>query len=261
MRCIVMFESTQPVEAAELMRVSAFRRYVQNDTHTDSESARLSTRLTALHPSLVQDLRRFEAPAGPAPALELLEVLAAAMRHGNRLRIHLQYEARTLPLTVFPAQRLVYCPVPMAMLMELPLCNLQVLHVEPAVLNAPGDPKGSRLGVPRMYTPLGPLLWELSLRGAREDLLPEVSGVAAYRVAPGTDLSALDLTGTVSAAIYRLQRDNANLRDISRWPGFDRGLAMRLINALYLQAALIVSRMHPAASQESWQRSQRGGPH
>ena len=48
----------------------------------------------------------------------------------------------------------------------------------------------------------------------------------------------------------RLQRDNANLRDIAAWPGFDRSRAMRLLNGLYLQAALIISRTHPAASHE-----------
>jgi len=258
MVAIVMFEPTLPAESADRMRVSAFRRYLLDDTQPDTESGRLSTRLAALHPTLAQDLRRFEAPLGPAPALELLEVMAAAMRHGKRLRIHLQHELRTLPLTVFPAQRLVHCPLSMALLLELRLCDLQVLHVEPAVLGAPGDAAGSRLAEPRLYSSLGPLLWELSLRGAREELLPEVAGMAAYRVSPGTNLGALGalgVTGTLAAAVQRLQRDNANLRDISGWPGFDRGRAMRLINGLYLQAALIVSRTHPAASHESRVRS------
>ncbi len=232
------------------MRVSAFRRYLHDDSNTDSESARLSTRLSALNPSLVQDLRRFEAPAGPAPALELLEVMAAAVRHGKRLRMHLQHELRTLPLTVFPAERLVHCPLPMALLLELRLADLQVLHVEPAVLGAPGDGPGARLADSDLYSPLGPWLWELSLRGAREELLPEVAGVAAYRVAPGADLAALGLAGTLAAAVQRLQRDNANLRDITAWPGFDRSRAMRLLNGLYLQAALIISRTHPAAASE-----------
>ena len=40
-----------------------------------------------------------------------------------------------------------------------------------------------------------------------------------------------------------------NLRDMAEWPGFDRPRAMRLLNALYLQAGLIVSRSHPAATK------------
>lgn len=250
----MIFEPTLPADAAELMRVSAFRRYLQDEHSAETEPARLSTRLSALNPSLVQDLRRFEAPAGPAPALELLEVMAAAVRHGKRLRMHLQHELRTLPLTVFPAERLVHCPLPMPLLLELRLADLQVLHVEPAVLGAPGDGPGTRLAEAHLYSPLGPLLWELSLRGAREDLLPEVAGIAAYRVAPGADLAALGLTGTLAAAVQRLQRDNANLRDIAAWPGFDRSRAMRLLNGLYLQAGLIISRTHPAANSENPRR-------
>lgn len=247
----MIFEPTLPAEAAELMRVSAFRRYLHDENETETEPARLSTRLSSLNPSLVQDLRRFEAPAGPAPALELLEVMAAAVRHGKRLRMHLQHELRTLPLTVFPAERLVHCPLPMSLLLELRLADLQVLHVEPAVLGVPDDEPGTRQAEAHLYSPLGPLLWELSLRGAREDLLPEVAGVAAYRVAPGADLAALGLAGTLAAAVQRLQRDNANLRDIAAWPGFDRSRAMRLLNGLYLQAGLIISRTHPAASSEN----------
>ena len=39
---------------------------------------------------------------------------------------------------------------------------------------------------------------------------------------------------------------------MAQWPGFDRERAMRLLNALYLQAGLIVSRTHPEAAGESW---------
>ncbi len=44
---------------------------------------------------------------------------------------------------------------------------------------------------------------------------------------------------------------------MARWPGFDRDRAMRLLNALYLQAGLIVSRTHPAATSDSWFNSRR----
>jgi hypothetical protein len=42
------------------------------------------------------------------------------------------------------------------------------------------------------------------------------------------------------------------LRDISDWAGFDRERAVRLLNALYLQAGLMVSRSHPDAISEGW---------
>ena len=43
-----------------------------------------------------------------------------------------------------------------------------------------------------------------------------------------------------------------NLREICAMPGIDRHRAMRMLNALYLQAGLIVSRTHPAATNEGW---------
>ena len=48
------------------------------------------------------------------------------------------------------------------------------------------------------------------------------------------------------------ERSVANLREIASWPNFDRERAARLLNALYLQPALIISRTHPAASQDRW---------
>jgi hypothetical protein len=42
------------------------------------------------------------------------------------------------------------------------------------------------------------------------------------------------------------------LAAIATWPGFDRERASRLMNAIYLQAGLIVSRSHPDAVRDSW---------
>ena len=52
--------------------------------------------------------------------------------------------------------------------------------------------------------------------------------------------------------MQRLQRATTNLREISDWPGFDRARAMRMLNGLYLQAGLMVTRTHPAATNEGW---------
>jgi hypothetical protein len=87
----------------------------------------------------------------------------------------------------------------------------------------------------------------LALRGSREALLPEIAGVAAYRVTPGVDLKSLDLAGSLGAAVARLRQQATPLREIAGWPGFDRGRASRLLNGLYLQSALMVTRTHPSA--------------
>lgn len=252
-----MFESTLPAGAPDLMRASAFRRYL-DEMARSAEPDSVSGRLSSLSPSLMQDLMRFEQRArGSGEGLEVLEVMAAGVRHGRSLLVHLQAGTSVVPLTVFPHERLVHCPLAMAQFLACDLPGLQVLHVEPAVLRPPGDRERSLVGAHESYSPLGPLLWELALRGAREDLLPEIGGLAAYRVAPGLELKGLTLGGTMAAAVFRLKRTTTNLRDIAEWPGFDRGRAMRLLNALYLQAGLIVSRTHPAAAQDSWRRGGR----
>jgi hypothetical protein len=89
------------------------------------------------------------------------------------------------------------------------------------------------------------MLWELALHGARGALLPEIDEPATYRVTPGVNLELLAPTSPLAAAVQRLQGTTTPLREIASWPGFDRDRAVRLLNALYLQSALIVTRSHP----------------
>jgi hypothetical protein len=232
-----MFQSTQPNDSA-LMRISDYERQ-HGAARTQGEAG--STRLASLNPSLLQDLLRFEpgqAPGSGLDTLELLGVMAAALRHDRALLIHLQLDYRVIPVTVRPAERQLLSPLPLAQLLELRLPDLRVLRVEPAAATPSPGLHASRLS---------PLLWELALRGSREALLPEIAGVAAYRVTPGADLKALDLVGSLGAAVARLRQQAAPLRDIAAWPGFDRGRASRLLNGLYLQSALMVTRTHPSA--------------
>ena len=92
---------------------------------------------------------------------------------------------------------------------------------------------------------LSRMLWELALHGARGALLPEIAEPATYRVTPGVNLELLAPTSPLASAVQRLQGPTTPLRDIAAWPGFDRDRAIRLLNALYLQSALIVTRSHP----------------
>jgi hypothetical protein len=241
------FPPTQPGETSGLMHVSDFRR----DTGREGDSLAGSTRVTSLQASLLQDLQRFvDGNPSAQQSLELLEVMAAAVRHGRALLVHVQHDYRVLPLTVFPTERQLHCPVPQHALLALPLPELRVLRIEPARVEPPATardgPEASR------YGPLQPLLWELALRGSRDTLLPEIAGHAAYRIPPGAEFGVLGLEGSLEAAVQRMRRQTTNLRELEQWPGFDRERAMRLLNALYLQSALIVSRAHPAATNDDW---------
>ena len=245
-----LFPSTLPVGASELMRVSDFRRYLQEQQALiDRADRQQTTRLSSLSPSLLLDLLRFEREGRGS---DLLEVIAAALRHNKRLLIHLALDGHVIPLTVFPVERLAHCPLTSEQLLSSRLSALEVMQVEPALLSAPGPQDRALVADAALYGPLGPLIWALAMRGARDSLLPELAGNAAYRVTPVADLQGLELGGTLSAALARLRRETTNLREISEWPGFDRERAMRLLNALYLQAALMVTRSHPAATNEGW---------
>ena len=241
------FESTLPLGAAELMRASAFQRQVELER--DGGEDRVSTRLSSLDPSLHQDLLRFE---GKGRRSELLEVLAGAVRHASAVTVHLQMHQHVLALTAYTVQRLVQGVLPMKQFLELQLTELEVLRVEKASQTLPPLSSLATGGATGHVAPMGRVLWELALRGARDELLPEIAGQAAYRITPTMDLSVLELSGSLASACERLKRQTTGLREISEWPGFDRTRAMRMLNGLYLQPGLMVSRTHPAATNEGW---------
>lgn len=241
-----LFQPTLPLGEPELMRASAYQRYLDE---MRAEAGGISTRISQLSPSLKADLLRFGEDGG---ASEVVEVMAACVRHGKRVTIHIQTGERVVPLTVFAQERLVHCPVSPEELVGKPLLDLKVMHVEPALLQPPGEGQTVLVGAEEAHYPLAPLLWELAMRGLRRELLPEIAGPAVYRVAPGLDTSSLPATGAVMAAIQRLARQGASLRELADWPGMDRERATRLLNALYLQSGLIVSRSHPDAVRDTW---------
>jgi hypothetical protein len=242
----VSFQQTMPLLETQLLPLSGFQRYL--DEHQRHSTDPRLARLSQLSPSLMQDLMRFERHGQQT---ELLEVMAACVRHARALAIYLQYGSSVLPLTMFPLARLAHCPVPMRECFDTNLSQLVVLRVEPAALSVPGDPEAGMVAPRHLYQPLGPVVWDFAMRGSREQLLPEIGGVAAYRIAAGTLLRDMPMSGSVRAAVHRLQRRSANLREIANWSGLNRGTASRLLNALYLQGALIVSRTAPGASNDS----------
>jgi hypothetical protein len=221
-------------------------RTVDLDSLADDAPA---TRLSDLSASLLQDLQRFGAEG--APRTELIEVLAACVRHTQALDIVMRYAQRTLSLTVFPLDKLAHSVVPMAEFVAGDLARIDVLQVEPARIARPG-PRHLAADSRGQFGALATLMWEAALRGSRDTLLPELAGQAAYRIAPGALLHGLRIPGAMANSIVRLRRQTCNLREIAEWPGLNVPRATRLINALYLQSALIVSRTHPAATNEGW---------
>jgi hypothetical protein len=241
-----MDEPTIPFGEPELWRVSTFQRAMGGgggNTPNDGGS-----RYSALSPSLMADLQRFESHDTGA---EVLEVLAACLRHAQDMALHLDRDGHVLPLTVFPREHLFHTPLPLEALYATRFDTVQLLQVEQALLHAPNRGRDDMAAPAEMCHPLGPLLWHMALHGPRHELLPELAGPAVYRVAPDLATPTV-LSGALAAAVGRLRQEPISLRALAAWPGFDRERASRLLNGLYLQAGLIVSRTHPSASGDSW---------
>ncbi len=231
------FPATQPLADTPRRRVGdRLRDLAQRSRRGAAEAG--STRLESLNPSLLQDLQRFAPNYHPDAGLDLLEVLAAALRHHSTLQLHLQDDERLLTLAVLPARRLLRWALPAPPWQALALAELRVLRVAAAEDGETAAEGAHDFDLSRM-------LWELALHGARGALLPEIDEPATYRVTPGVNLELLAPTSPLAAAVQRLQGTTTPLREIASWPGFDRDRAVRLLNALYLQSALIVTRSHP----------------
>ena len=95
---------------------------------------------------------------------------------------------------------------------------------------------------------------ELQISWVQADLTRYEAAAGRYDLVLLTYVHLLDFERRelLRNCVRRLQRETTNLRGLAEWPGMDRALASRLLNALYLQAGLIVSRSHPAAETDGW---------
>lgn len=229
-------------EDSTLWRISAFDR-VRVQTGT-SGYMRLDGP-TVLPSTLLHDLQKLELEWAGA---DVLEVIAACMRHREPALVYLQHEGLVWPITLFPAEMLYHSPRPMAATPTL--ADLMLVTVEPPGVRPPGHWMHERIGDDQHYRRLAPLLWALALHGPRGTLLKEIGGTAAYRAVPRPAIEALAAPGAVGSAVERLRHESVALRTMARWPGMSIERASRLLNALYLASSLLVTRTHPAARSE-----------
>jgi hypothetical protein len=197
-----------------------------------------STFTSTLSPSLLSDLKRFaDEPGGT----ELLPVLAASVRHARPLALHLQQGRGVVRLSVFPREQLFHCPVSLVALSHAELVRLRLVHVEPESLLAPFAPDGSHCSALE-FGALAPLLWRLSLHGARAELLPEIAGTVRYRLAPGAAMRGLPIDKCDMPLLQRLHSTPSTLEELCGWAVLEPVRVRRLLNALYLQSGLIITR-------------------
>ena len=226
-----------------LWRISAYER--MRLERSSSVFAQLGEP-TLLPTTLLTDLRHLESRREDG---DVLEILAACMRHRQSALICLQYDDLVWPVTVFPSELVYHSPRDMTLATADGLAALKVLSCDAPGMRPPGHWMHERVGRMEHYHPLKPLLWNLALNGPRSELLSEIAGNAAYRVTLSRE-DRLLAPGALGPAADRLRSESASLRDIARWPGMSTDRACRLLNALYLTSALMVMRSHPAARPE-----------
>jgi len=226
-----------------LWRISAYER--MRLERSSSVFAQLGES-TLLPTTMLADLRQLQSRRSDG---DVLEILAACMRHRQSALLCLHYENLVWPVTLFPTELVYHSPRDMALAKPEGLAALTVLSCDAPGLRPPGHWMHERVGRMEHYHPLKPLLWNLALNGPRNELLSEIAGNAAYRVTLSRE-DRLLAPGALGPAADRLRSESASLRDIARWPGMSTDRACRLLNALYLTSALMVMRSHPAARPE-----------
>jgi hypothetical protein len=188
--------------------------------------------------SLMSDLNRF---ADEPDGAELLAVLAASVRHAKPLVLQLAMGSDLLHLSIFPREQSHACALDMCKLPADDLARLRLAYIESGRSPAPAGVAGNAAAA-RQLRPLGPLLWLLAMHGPRDALLPEIAGPAKYRLAPGVLLEQLPIDPAVQPALHRLWCASSTLDELAGSTPRGQAQARRLLNALYLQSGLMISR-------------------
>jgi hypothetical protein len=199
---------------------------------------------TTLSSSLLSDLRRFSSdPAGT----DTLAVMAASVRHAKPLAVHLQHDRGLIILSVFPREQLFECATNLHALAHGDLFRLRLVHVEPEVPLEPHELRCDSAS-PTRFTPLAPLLWMIAMHGSTSDLLPELAGPARYRLSAGLSLAGLPVDNMTLPLLEKMRNRPVSLNELAGWTVLGRPRVRRLLNALYLQSGLMITRAFP----ESW---------
>lgn len=232
-------------DTSTLWRISDFERAREDGRRALSSH---DDRPTLLPTTLLADLQQLQ--DDPVHG-DVLEVIAACLRHREPALLHLGYGEFVWPVTLFPREFLYHSSRDVAdMGSGAALARLSLISAEPPGVRPPGHTMHERIASPAKYHPMPALLWAVAMNGPRSEVLAEIGGRVAYKLVSGGARDLPSSLGALRPAVVRLQQEAAALRDIAEWPGMSLPRASRLLNALYLTGALMISRSHPAASRE-----------
>ena len=227
-------------EPSTLWRISAFEQARQSGKIGGN-----GDRPTLLPTTLLADLRQLQRDPGNN---DVLETIAACVRNKEAALLYLQHGNNVWPVTLFPREEVYHSPRDASQMAGAGMGTLRVISAEPPYVKPPGDAMHERVAHNDRYHPLAGLLWAVALQGPRATLLNEIDGRAAYRlVSTASERTMPSSLGALSSAVSKLRLEAASLKDVASWPGLSVERASRLLNALYLTGALMISRSHPAA--------------
>lgn len=196
-----------------------------------------------LSPSLLSDLKRF---GDEVDSIDLLPALAASVRHGKSLALYLRLGGSLLRVSVFPRAQLFHCETDLCALPHDELAQLQLVRIQPEAALSPMRLDGAPTNA-APFGPLAPLLWLIAEYGASAEPLPEIAGRVRYRLAPGFSTRELPVDPSAMPLIKRLRMTTVSLQELSEWTVRGPARVNRLLNAIYLQAGLMVLRVSPKA--------------
>ena len=232
----------KPFDPSSLWRISEFQK-ARSEGLLDFTAD--GSRPTLLPTTLLADLRRLQSDSANG---DVLEVFAACLRNHDAALLYLEQGEFVWPVTLFPREGLYHSPRDAeSMAANFALSRLRLVTAEPPGVRPPGSVLHERVASPEKYRPLEGLLWTVALHGPRPVVLSEIGGRAAYRVVAAKTGRLPSMRGATSSTVLRLEREPASLSEIARWPGMTAERASRILNALYLCGALMISRAHPSA--------------
>lgn len=175
-----------------------------------------------------------------------LAVLAASVRHAQPIAVHMRTRDQPFLLSIFPRERLYQCEHRLSEFDPNDLALLRLARVEPVLPLLMGDaPAGQASGT--RVGPLGLMLWQMALHGHTNELLPEIAGPASYRLTPDLHLAGLPLHSGQQQVMHKLRGRPSTVHELAHGTPLGPSQVRRLLNALYLQMGLIVTRTGSAS--------------
>lgn len=176
--------------------------------------------------------------------ISALAVFAASVRHAQPLAVHVQTSDKPFLLSIFPRDRFFQCEHELSELPAEDLALLRLVRIEPVVPLLMGDMPSGKASSFRLG-PLGLLLWRLALHGPTNELLPEIAEPAKYRLTPSLHLSGLPMHSGLPPVLQKMRNDPCTVPELAHGSTLGPTQVKRLLNALYLQSGLIVTRSLP----------------